>query len=405
MSFGCQYEKSFKISTPVQGSLAHTTAVSLSEFLKEHGWDIEVIPSTEFGSTQILRDGIADFAIIQNLQDSSDDYSVRTVLPLYPMMAMVFVRDTIDADNFNELLKGRKVGAVATTFFHKLFKEYQMDEYPAYFDILHAEDIQGYMDIVFKGDYEVLCAFGSVYSPVIIKMLNQEGWKLFSIGDVENKGKGSAVEGFCLNNPIFYPFIIPRQTFGQAPETPVLTIASNVMMATTIDADDELVFDLVRDIIHNQQYLARENYVFSHVTANFKKNTLVYPLHAGTRNFLDRNAPSFLERYAEMFGVIFSIFIVAVGSFRTIRASLRQRKKDRIDVYYNDVNEIRKAANKSSSTKEFKELIEKIEQLKDKAFSQLIDEKLTADESFSIFLTQANQELSQLQKRINEFEN
>ena len=83
---------------------------------------------------------------------------------------------------------------------------------------------------------------------------------------------------------------------------------------------------------------------------------------------LPLNQPSFFERYAEAFGVIFSILVVAFGGF----TSLKKIRKERIDKYYKRVMNCKN--------------VDELEELSNEAVSQLQNEKLTADESFTIFL-------------------
>jgi hypothetical protein len=74
----------------------------------------------------------------------------------------------------------------------------------------------------------------------------------------------------------------------------------------------------------------------------------------------------------------------------------RMKRKNRIDAFYSDVIAIRKQAERATRNDECDDLIKKLKRLQDRAFEQLVDEKLAADESFRIFITLSNDVLRQL---------
>jgi len=75
---------------------------------------------------------------------------------------------------------------------------------------------------------------------------------------------------------------------------------------------------------------------------------------------------------------------------------LRIRRKNRIDRYYAAAIEIRDSVDDEASSSERGQAIIKIRELQNRAFDQLVDEKLGADESFRIFITLSNDVLRQL---------
>jgi hypothetical protein len=73
------------------------------------------------------------------------------------------------------------------------------------------------------------------------------------------------------------------------------------------------------------------------------------------------------------------------------------RRKNRIDAFYTDVIAIRSSLGQSSSEDERSAAARKIRDLQNTAFEMLIDEKLSADESFRIFLSLSNDALRDLE--------
>lgn len=208
----------------------------------------------------------------------------------------------------------------------------------------------------------------------------ENGWEIFSLGDITYSNRGSSVEGFCMNYPRTEPFMVPRNFFGQKPELPIYTIALDELLVVHEDLDKTLVYDLVSDIYSGRHFLSQSNILFTHITEDFDRDALNFQLHDSTVDYLARDQPSFFERYAEAFGVIFSILVVLYGGL----TSLKKIRKERIDKYYKRVMECHR--------------IEDLESLSNEAVSQLQSEKLTADESFTIFL-------NLVEKRRHELEN
>lgn len=88
-----------------------------------------------------------------------------------------------------------------------------------------------------------------------------------------------------------------------------------------------------------------------------------------------------------------------IALFSAIFAGVRiyhMRRKNRIDTFYTDVIAIRNALGEFDSDEQRAAAAQKIKALQDKAFEMLVDEKLSADESFRIFITLANDVLRQL---------
>ena len=183
-----------------------------------------------------------------------------------------------------------------------------------------------------------------------------------------------------MNYPRTEPFIVPRNFFGQKPEIPIYTVLLYELLVTHEDADKTLVYDLVKDIYEGKHFLSQSEKLFTHISEDFDQESLNFPLHDSTSDYLQRDQPSFLERYAEAIGVIFSVLVVLLGGI----TSIRKIRKERIDKYYKKVM--------------LCDSLEELEQLSNDAVEQLQNEKLTADESFTIFL-------SLVEKRRQEIEN
>ena len=68
----------------------------------------------------------------------------------------------------------------------------------------------------------------------------------------------------------------------------------------------------------------------------------------------------------------------------------RIRRKNRIDTFYTDALKIRDSVADCTDYAMRNQAAKKLKALQDTAFQLLIDEKLSADESFRIFITMSN---------------
>lgn len=88
------------------------------------------------------------------------------------------------------------------------------------------------------------------------------------------------------------------------------------------------------------------------VEEKFERKNLSFPLHEGARIYLDRDEPGHFERYAELFGVVFSIILTLVSGLISLSKWQSQKKKDRADIFYKDLIEAKNAIRKITSPKE-----------------------------------------------------
>ena len=383
---GCQKTKKLKLAISIEGTASEKVGQELAMYLNSIGWKIEVVKGKEvFGSKGItaILDGKIDIAFMQNDQaHTRESNDIRTVLPLYPNISYIFYRKHLNPTNLVDLITNNSVllGKDDEIFYSKIFEYYGINLDSIELNTVEMVDsVNELISAINTGKDDVVCVFAAIHNPHI-KYMMENGWEIFSLGDITYSNRGSSVEGFCMNYPRTEPFMVPRNFFGQKPELPIYTIALDELLVVHEDLDKTLVYDLVSDIYSGRHFLSQSNILFTHITEDFDRDALNFQLHDSTVDYLARDQPSFFERYAEAFGVIFSILVVLYGGL----TSLKKIRKERIDKYYKRVMECHR--------------IEDLESLSNEAVSQLQSEKLTADESFTIFL-------NLVEKRRHELEN
>ena len=367
--FGCDHKWNFTLQGGLEGSALQNTAYNLSEFMNENGWEISVKEGTDANKNiNNVSNKTVEFAIEpSNATIDSSSLNVRTVIPLFPNVGMILYRDTIQAESLQELLPSRKIAVTNLKFFQGLFEDFGLDINTLSITDISSDDLNEMLHRIDAEGFEVLSSFTPLNNPLLPKFLNN-GWSLFSLAELQYIGRGSAVEGFCLNNPKYYPVTIPIGTFHNKPEKPVLTVANDVLLITNKEIDSDVIYDFVKQIFEHKQLLVQKNVLFNWLTEDFDRGKLNYPLHDGSLKYLSRNQPSIIERYAELAGLLITIMIVAAG----LLAGLRQRKKDRIDVYFLKVMNA--------------ETIDEIEEIESTVVNLMGREKIRADTTFSSFI-------------------
>lgn len=383
----CQSSKKLRLAIPVEGSAIEKVGLELASYLNSVGWEIELVRGSEyFGSKAMsaIIDGDIDLAFIQNDQaHTRESNDIRTVLPLYPTISYIFYRNRLKPKSLADLLINNTVVLTYNdeVFYKSLFEYYgvDMDSVNLKFTEI-GNSVNEFINVVNHPENDVICVFAAIHSPHIKSML-ENNWEIFSLGDINYSNKGSSVEGFCMNYPRTIPFIVPRNFFGKKPTVPIYTVALHQMLVTNRNANKTMIYDLVSDIYKGKHYLSQNNKLFTHITEDFDHDALNFPLHESALSYLMRDQPSFFERYAEAFGVIFSILVVLFGGF----TSIKKIRKERIDKYYKKVMSC--------------DDLDELEKISNDAVRQLQNEKLTADESFTIFLNLVEKRRQEIENR------
>ncbi|MCI0495177.1 TAXI family TRAP transporter solute-binding subunit [candidate division KSB1 bacterium] len=416
----------YRIAAGSSGTSYHDVGKHIAEILqKQTHYDVRVLSKpvlvdgdslklSAINNCRILSEGLAEFAISQNdlplhpassVEGTQQFSSLRSVIPLYSQIFFIIYKDALNPKSLKDLIVGREVAMdpeqSGTAYLTKiLLKEFGIDTSQ------YKQKYVSFEDNMLCDSIDICCLLTGFNNTRIEKSISHGG-KIFSLGEYSLAGKGSTADGFCLKYPMAKPYIIPKNIYSDLPEEPVLTVAIDAVLLTRKDIKHHVVYDFMHAILNNKQFLVIDlnNKLLSQLTEQFDPLSLRFPLHPGAKAYLERDQPSFFERYAELLGFIFSIFIAFVGGVTTLARWNRHRKKNRIDAFYNQIMEIQHQIKAYTSVDACYRSIEKLRQLRQDAFSQLIKEKLSADNSFGIFIAFLNDTQNDLRSRIDELRN
>jgi hypothetical protein len=123
-----------------------------------------------------------------------------------------------------------------------------------------------------------------------------------------------------------------------------------------------------------------------------------YPLHQGTWDYYHRKDPGFLVMYAEVIASSLSVLLAIVTLVAAVNKWVQRSVKNRIDHYYNAINQsfsnLEKGRVEDLAAEE-----EMLMSLKHQAINDLVSERLNADESFRILQDLLEQCLSEVQRK------
>jgi TRAP-type uncharacterized transport system substrate-binding protein len=303
---------------------------------KGSAFQLEITTQQHAGETALdmLLAGEADIALVSNYLPYRE--GISTVMPVYSSVLHIVYRDGRDSGSSYSLLNNANiyagtVGSASRLMFARIASSIGLsaDNYS------FIDEVEN----VLSANPDIIVVFAPI-SPR--RMVEFDGYKLFSFGSPSEIGAGSVVDAAALLNPPLRPFVIPTGTYGAANSGPVVTVAVDKMLVVRNDLDASLIYDLINTIQRSRPALsATRPGLFAGMEDDFDVSKSTFVLHAGTQNFLQRAKPTVYERYSGVAEVVLTLLIAfASVSLAGVRI-FNVRRKNRIDRFYSAVIEIR----------------------------------------------------------------
>lgn len=343
-------------------------------FAERSGVELTVTGSgTRMSALDALTSDVADLALVEN--SASFTPGVRAVLPVYQSVLHVIARKDFQPLDASQPLKGATI--------------YIADNSGAGHRVI---------EIVAKRQGVTLDQLKFVNSPEVDSVdlilyfgpINPDdptwyrpGFELVSLAKRLNPESDFGRDGVGYIIPKMHAAVIPALTYDiPGNEESVVTVAADTLLVARSDVPVRLIYELTKTLIEQKpRFTAISPHLFGDINESFDPLELSFPLHAGTRFYLHRDEPGLLERYAETINLlVYVIFLLLSAGVAFARWRLH-RKKDRIDTFYVRALGIQEQADGENA----QELLMQLSALEQEAFKSLIDEKLSANESFRIF--------------------
>jgi hypothetical protein len=250
-----------------------------------------------------------------------------------------------------------------------------------------------------KGDLDAVFALTGLRARAIERLLAREGARLLSIGDPERAG--SPIDAVRIDAPYLTPAVIPQFTYESGPAEPIGTLGVQALLLAHEDVPEAIVHDVTQAIFESKVRLAEKEKVVARLSERFDPGEIRFPLHPGAIRFYKREGPAFIQEWAETISLGITVVLLAGSGLLTAREALRRRKKNRIDVYYLEIQEISTKIRSTRTVEELLELKDRLKALRVRAFDELVNERLDANESFTIFQDFLRAELLEVEAAVS----
>lgn len=362
-------------------------AEEVRQLLTESGLAVEVRSiETSTDIIAALRNGDIDFGIID--EPARLIPGLATVLPLYPSILHVLYKGDQPADNFPGVIVGKRIyagppGGPAAQFLAQLGDHFDID--PGSYTVL---------DNPWVESPEVYFVFGGLLEKNSRRGLGD--YRLFSFGDVARHGKGTVADGIALQYPNIKVFLLPAQIYNNLNPDTVLTLATRTVLVTAASTDVARVFDVTSILLANFQRLSSAYpLVTREMNEHIQLNSFTLPVHTGAQRSIDKDAPTLIQRYAQVFALGLTFVTLLVSMLITLYKSRKGREKDRVDGYYRKILALRRELQDSLSRDHCRRIEEQVINIQNEVFSLLVDQRVCANESLTIFLALSNQVLGE----------
>lgn len=348
---------------------------------KANGWKATVSESS--GSAENLKRlaaGKADLGFAQNDTPGSED--VRAVATLYEEALHVLVRegDASVTDLAGQVISiGRKGGGtenLAKAAFAQL-------GIPIDGERARRESLREGIDSLRAGEVDAVCVVTGVGNRVVAEALATGGLRLLPL---PNAASAHA-----------YPFarasVIPAGAYpvgpGRSlPEEDLPTVATDVVLVCRAGLAASDVFELTRTVHEARASLALAHPLLARIARPEAGTHLQFPLHEGARQHYERDDPGFLQNWAEPMALLLSVLAVTWGVGVALKEFLLQRRKDSLDVYFEQVSALTGELVKGASPERIEAISDELHAIRAETIRKLVTEELAANESFVIFQRQ-----------------
>ncbi len=342
---------------------------------EETGLRLEADPSNEQGDDPLasLFDGSADLAIVENTRPFQP--GVRTVLPLYRSVLHFAARQGLKSSDFAEEKRLPRVQIVNESHTGRLVAELLFERAEVLPDTFEPWTVGN------PGQPDFVLYLGPI-NPGNVSWV-PEGFALISVSRFDAAGAEFYIDGISYLVPQLRPTRIPALTYRlPGNETGIDTLSVDMLLVAHQSTDASVIYALTQALLEQKaRFAAADPALFRWLSSDFSDSDFAFPLHRGARQYLNRDEPGFLERYAEALNFIVYLSALSVTGLLGFGRWRARRRKDRIDSFYLRVLELRR----ESAFADPLEQLNKLEKIEEEAFAGLVAEKLSADDSFRIF--------------------
>jgi TRAP-type uncharacterized transport system substrate-binding protein len=370
--------KTFRLAISRQSEYYHYIANHLAPMLSSRGYRLQIVEADNaFAASEIVSRGDADLTLLNNFSypvaESLNERAsqLRTILPIATRVFFVYSRKPLPANiTADQLFTNATVGV--ETLNGETHKNLERR--------FERAAVQGVKFVPESDNTSDLIAFWSTLYSDKAQKLQEAGWHVVSLDE-------NWIDFNTRFDNAVSPFVLPALP-GDPTSTDVNTYSSEVILIGNHQLGENSIYELCSLVFQHRLELINKDRMYLAITEDFSPSSMLFPIHEGTRAYLNRDQPTLLERYADTIALFFSFGALIYGVAQTLHNRMRRKQKDRLDVYFLEFLRIR--SDKESG------MVVQIQQLNDlhrKALEQMTKEQLEKGD-FHILSRLIQQELA-----------
>jgi len=387
------------LATGPDGGMYHTLGVPFGRMLELQGIARRVDVRTTQGSVEnmhLLESGEADLAVVQSDTTAAADACLIASLfdeELHVLVARAIadeVRSVLDLSGRRVSLGGLQSGTrqVAMRVLRHL-------------DVTVGEDLAmsptDAVTALTSGDIDALFLLTAVPSPTVGHLARADAIRFATLGDPQVEG--NRADALALVYPRLHATVIPQSTYGHLPLRPTLTVGVTAELMCARDLDSDVVGRITRAVfdarVDRVDLPEEATAVVGRIHERYVRGGGSVPYHPGAAAYYERFEPPFIVEYAESISLGLTLLVGAWSGWIALRQWIQRRKKNRIDAYYLEVTTDPPDLT-TASREQLLARRARLIKIRERAFADLVAERLEANESFSIFQSQVAGELASI---------
>jgi TRAP transporter TAXI family solute receptor len=392
-------DTTFVVATGAESGIYHLVGEALARGLVEHGIVDRIEVRTTQGSVEnmdLLENGEVDLALAQSDTPVGDE--ARLVATLFDEVLHILVARDLENEIRNAVdLEGRTVSLGSEESGTRQLATRVL----RHLDITVGEDLvlpqNEAIAALEQGRLEAMFLLTAVPSPVVDELADRDLIRFASFGDPQQVG--NPADALALVFPRVHSTIIPQSTYGTLPNGPTQTVAVTAELMCSRSIDPRIVEEITWAIFNarsDQRMMSDSSAaIVGRVRERYVAGGRSAPYHPGAITYYERFNPPFVVEYAEALSFGLTLLVGVWSCTIAVRQWMKRRMKNRIDAYYIEVLE--NPLNVTTATdSELHERRDQLIKVRERAFADLVAERLEADESFSIFQNQVAGELASI---------
>ena len=407
MLSGDQAHHEIVIATGGETGTYHALGNALARVLENMGVVESTIILPTGGSVENMEliergaDG-ADFAFVQS--DTPPSTNARLVAALYDEVLHILVsKQSADEIRSIDDLSGKRVslgpvGSGTRQLSQRVLGHFGV-EVGEDVALLPAEAAAG----LIEGSVDAAFILNAIPSRIVTELAEKDAIRFLSLGDAQQYG--NEADALALVFPSIRGTTIPKSTYVRLPQQPVRTIEVSAMLIARRGLDQNLVRAVAATVFENRSggggLEGNDLAVARRIREDYRPAAVAIPYHRGAIAYYHREEPAFFVEYAEAISLGLTLLVGLYSGSIAFREWMRRRMKNRIDAYLLEV-ETQSADLGSMSFDQLIQQRDALDDVRHRAFSDLVSERLLADESFIIFQNHLRDEFAAIEARITE---